>query len=704
MQSIQFKFLIRRILCVSILIIGISTFSSMRTNATTVSYDPLSNSSFTTHDPISITSDSELEVFPGSGTEEDPYVIDGYNITTSNDSGIYISGTTKYFAVRNCYVDAEIYGIYIDDAADGTVTVTNNTCNTVNYGIYLYSSRSSTVTNNTCRYNSNRGIYLRYSDYSTIVNNTCSNNNWGIYFSSSSSSTVTNNTCSTSDYGIYLRYSDYSTIVNNTCNNNNRGIYLSSSGNSTVTNNTCNNNNWDGIVLYSSGSSTMTNNTFTNCGLKISEDSIDAYLSDTVESNWVNGKKLGFYTNLESTIISEPIYGQLILVNCTNVTVRDQIINNATTGLYLYSCTYSIIANNTCSNNNWVGISLSSSGNSTIANNTCSDNSMDGISLYYSGSSMVINNTCISNGDDGISLSSSNNYTITNNMCINSDCGISLSSSDYSTIFNNTCNNNNWCIYLSHSDNSTVAKNTCNNNMDGIELYYSDFCVVTYNLLQENEDYGVYSPSSSNNNLIHHNNFVNNNIGGTSQACDYGTNNTWYDLTYLEGNYWSNWLGTGNYAIDGSASAFDFYPLNEHAVYVVRPDISNIIHSPSSPTELDTVSINATVTSSYGVQSVTLHYRVNGGAWTEVNMTLISGNLYSVIIGSFAGGDIIEYYISAVDNSVNHNIAINDNSGLYYSFTVFEVISEFQMFSLLLPTLTFLFLVFSLVVQQRRKK
>ncbi len=68
---------VRRFLCVSILIIGISIFSSMRTNATTVSYDPLSNSSFTQHDPISITSDSGLEVFPGSGTEEDPYVIDG---------------------------------------------------------------------------------------------------------------------------------------------------------------------------------------------------------------------------------------------------------------------------------------------------------------------------------------------------------------------------------------------------------------------------------------------------------------------------------------------------------------------------------------------------------------------------------------------------------------------------------------------------
>ena len=127
-QSKQSKISIRRLLCVSILIIGISTLS-MRANATTVSYNPPSYSSLTPHAPISITSDSNFEVFPGSGTEVDPYIIEGYNITTTSDEGIYISGTTKYFIVRNSYIDAEWYGIYISNVADGTATVINNMCN-----------------------------------------------------------------------------------------------------------------------------------------------------------------------------------------------------------------------------------------------------------------------------------------------------------------------------------------------------------------------------------------------------------------------------------------------------------------------------------------------------------------------------------------------------------------------------------------------
>ncbi len=241
-----------------------------------------------------------------------------------------------------------------------------------------------------------------------------------------------------------------------------------------------------------------------------------------------------------------------------------------------------------------------------------------------------------------------------------------------------------------------LPNNTCsNNNNHGINLGSSDFYVVTYNLLQENVGYGVYVSFISDNNLIHHNTFVDNNLGGTSQAYDQGAYNYWYDTVTLEGNFWSDWSGTGNYAIDGTAEAIDLYPFGP-------PVITGIIHSPSSPTELDTIDINTTVTSPYGIQSVTLHYRVNSGTWIEVSMTLVSGDHYSVTIGSYAVGDTIEYYISAVDNSINYNLAIEDNSGLYYSFTVYEVIPEFQ--TLLPTTITLLFLVFSLVVLQLRKK
>ena len=470
------------------------------------------------HEPITIINDGNFSDygFQGTGEEANPYIIEGFNITTNEDYGIYITKTTKYFDISDCYIDASSGGIYIYDVALRTATILNNTCNN----------------------NNAYGILVEHSYQAILANNTCNNN----------------------DHGIELSFSGSSTVANNTCNSNDYGIYLWDSGSSTVTNNTCNNNNY-GIQLWASGNSTVANNTLTNCGLYIRENSINAYLSDTVKNNWVNGKKLGFYTKLDSTIIDEPIYGQLILVNCTNVIVRDQIFNNATTGLFLYSCTYSVMINNTCSNNR-NGIELSFSGSSTVANNTCNNN-FCGIDLWGFASSTVANNTC-NNNLYGIDISSSSNSVFTDNTCSNNMYGIVLSHSVSSSVANNTCNSNFCGIGLSHSVSSSVANNTCNSNLYGIRITYkSSFCLVTYNLLQENEEYGIRLGSTSDNIIIHHNVFVDNNLEGTSQAFDDGANNVWYDTSINEGNYWSNLGMNSTYEIDGSAGSVDFYPFDE---------------------------------------------------------------------------------------------------------------------------------------------
>jgi parallel beta-helix repeat protein len=248
--SKQSKNSIRKFLCVLLIIAVISTLSSVRINATTVSYNPPSYSSLTPHDSITVTSDSNFTDygFTGSGTAEDPYMIEGYNITTTSDDGIYITTTTKYFIIRNCYVDADKTNICIRDVADGTATVINNTCANSWNGIWIESSCNSTVSNNTC-YNNDDSIDLYYSGNSTVSNNICYNNGHGIILSLSGSSTVVNNTCSNNANlaGIGLVLSDNTTISDNTCNYNGWGIYISSSDSSTISKNTCSNNNIRGI-------------------------------------------------------------------------------------------------------------------------------------------------------------------------------------------------------------------------------------------------------------------------------------------------------------------------------------------------------------------------------------------------------------------------------------------------------------------------
>jgi hypothetical protein len=69
--------------------------------------------------------------------------------------------------------------------------------------------------------------------------------------------------------------------------------------------------------------------------------------------------------------------------------------------------------------------------------------------------------------------------------------------------------------------------------------------------------------------IIHHNKFIGN--GEVPLATDNGNNNIWYDITTNECNYWSDYLGTGVYLIEGTAGSIDPYPDGE----VVVPELIN---------------------------------------------------------------------------------------------------------------------------------
>ncbi|MFW9852836.1 MAG: NosD domain-containing protein [Candidatus Thorarchaeota archaeon] len=197
----------------------------------------------------------------------------------------------------------------------------------------------------------------------------------------------------------------------------------------------------------------------------------------------------------------------------------------------------------------------------TIKNNTCTHN-LRGIYLNDSSGSTLTNNTC-TNNNVGIHLDSSSDCILTNNTCTNSFSGIYLISSSDCILTNNTCTINSFGISLHSSSSSDLINNTCINNYQGIILHSSGSSLITNNLLQENDEYGIYIALHSNNNEIHHNIFVDNNLGGTSQAYDEGENNIWYDSTINEGNWWSDWSGSGSYSIDGPAGSVDPYPLDE---------------------------------------------------------------------------------------------------------------------------------------------
>lgn len=124
--------------------------------------------------------------------------------------------------------------------------------------------------------------------------------------------------------------------------------------------------------------------------------------------------------------------------------------------------------------------------------------------------------------------------------------------------------NNGEGLTIIYADKTAIKNNTCIKNTNyGIYLSSSKSCNVTYNVLQENDNYGVVLGRYTEYCAVHHNYFINNNLGGLSQAYDHGSNNVFYDLETNEGNWWNDHDGEGSYDIAGNTMAVDFYPLGE---------------------------------------------------------------------------------------------------------------------------------------------
>jgi hypothetical protein len=77
------------------------------------------------HESIHISNDGNFSDygFDGTGDESTPYIIEDYNITIANGHAIRITGTTKYFIVRDCFLEGG--GIIISSVSDGTALLEN---------------------------------------------------------------------------------------------------------------------------------------------------------------------------------------------------------------------------------------------------------------------------------------------------------------------------------------------------------------------------------------------------------------------------------------------------------------------------------------------------------------------------------------------------------------------------------------------------
>ena len=322
-----------------------------------------------------------------------------------------------------------------------------------------------------------------------------------------SGSNVSNNNYS---YGVLLAPSSNNNIItSNNVSNNLGGIYLSSSRNSTITDNNLSNNSYHGILFDSASNNTITGNTFVNGGLYV----VESY-QNTVENNTVNGKPLVYHENTSDIEVTDA--GQVILVNCNNISVENLDLSDTCIGVELWKTEDSIISNNNVSNNSLGGILLYYSNNTAITDNNASNNGNHGIFLILSSSNTITGNNA-TNNYYGIWLDGfCNNNNITGNNVSNNGAGIFLLySCNNNIITGNDARNNSDCgiSFVFSCNNNNVTGNTASNNGDGVSLdWYSSNNTITGNNATNNY-YGIRLRKDSNNNNIIGNNATNNGCG-----------------------------------------------------------------------------------------------------------------------------------------------------------------------------------------------
>ena len=234
-------------------------------------------SQMVTHEPIEINGNEDFvsqaiaEGWPGNGTENNPYIISGLNISGESPVSLNITQVDCFFSINNSFMKE----IHFTDVLNGKIRQNNVNdlyLNNISYceitdNEFLGRFRLETSSNNIFRDNFLEepwpGSEIHFSNYNNFINNTF------IY------------TESTGDWyspALRCEHSAYNNYTNNTFKDAEDGIMLSSSQNNTITHNICLDSG--GIMLMNATNTRIIDNVLSH--IKITDSSINNIINDNV--------------------------------------------------------------------------------------------------------------------------------------------------------------------------------------------------------------------------------------------------------------------------------------------------------------------------------------------------------------------------------------------------------------------------------------
>jgi parallel beta-helix repeat protein len=370
------------------------------------------------------------------------------NFSTGPDTGFYLQYSSNIVIHQNNF-SATAYGLYVDDWCSD-ITITNNFFNALTiYGIYISKSSQVSISSNDL-VESNYPIKAVASILVFVLNNHIINtDNTAISFNNVTSSEIQNNNIENTKNSISVaQYSTNNLIQNNTAYYMDRGIYLANY----AVNNVFHKNNFHNISIN---------------GIEITTDCI----KNNFTYNLINRThSYGIYMRSGSALnflynnsILHGDYRGIFLDNCdSNKFESNYVYNHSNAGILIYStsdynefrgnyidgnngfygvrisfqCTGTLITQNTIKNHNY-GFTTSSTFGMNIVSDNLFENHITGI-LFAAGEtdSIISGNTVKDCSWEGIYVQTDRSH-IYGNLVINNSFGIRTTLGADSNQFNN---------------------------------------------------------------------------------------------------------------------------------------------------------------------------------------------------------------------------------------------------------------------------
>ncbi|MFX1484971.1 MAG: right-handed parallel beta-helix repeat-containing protein, partial [Promethearchaeota archaeon] len=514
-------------------------------------------------------------------------------------SAIEVGGSPHTFIIENTISDSPKGGIILNSPT--SVECTNNVL--IGCGFFLqglvpgfpgFSTSGDLVNNKPILYIWNQTnldvdgtsysqVILHEAKFCTITNGEFNDASVGVYVSYSTNCTVQDAEVSGNHFaGVFQYISVNCTFDNLVLEDNSRfispstytsALYMFMSQNTTITNCEITDSPFAGLLLGASQRATVSNNVFLRNGIYILGMGIPAagdYFI-TEKDNLINGKQFGYFFNKTDLAIDGSLYGQLMIVNSSRLTVTGGDFSEATSGVSLILTENCTLEGATIKKNSLMGLQIVSSTNTSVINCAVDENPYVPVYTAYSESSTYLNNSICRNGHGlpenvassillaksydelgfnrishnrfGIQLDG--NYVVLhdNNITCNGLFGIFVGNSNFFNISSNIISGN----YLEQVGGGTVA---------GIHVLSGTHGVIHNNSIYSNSGYGISIGSLSAQNIGVYWNEIGWN--GVANALDGGTANIWDDDN-ATGNAWSDYSGSGTYPISMSSSE-DRYP------------------------------------------------------------------------------------------------------------------------------------------------